>query len=126
MKKLTCPYCNNDAQLTTGDYIYPHRRDLVDRKFYVCWPCDAYVGTHKGTDTPLGTMADQDLRNARKAAHAAFDPFWREGRMRRREAYAKLAALMNIPKDKAHIAMFDVEQCRSVVEEIAPTMMISK
>jgi hypothetical protein len=44
--------------------------------------------------------------------------------MRRREAYAKLSGLMNLPKDRAHIAMFNVEQCRDVVEKVVPTMMI--
>lgn len=124
MKKVVCPYCDNDAQLTTGDYVYPHRKDLKDINVYVCWPCDAYVGTHKGTTTPLGTMANQELRTARRAAHNAFDPFWRGGRMRRREAYAKLAALMNIPKSEAHIALFNVEQCKQVVDKVVPTMMI--
>lgn len=125
--KLACPYCNKDAELTTGDYVYPHRHDLKDINVYVCWPCDAYVGTHKGTNPPkpLGTMANAELRKARKAAHAAFDPFWRAGRMRRREAYAKLSALMNLPKEKAHIAMFNVEQCKKVVEQVVPTMMIN-
>lgn len=123
---VTCPYCNANAQLTTGDYIYPHRHDLNDIKVYVCWPCDAYVGTHKNTEPPqpLGTMANEELRKARRAAHAAFDPFWRSGRMRRREAYAKLSGLMNLPKDRAHIAMFDVEQCRMVVEQVVPAMSL--
>lgn len=123
---VTCPYCNADAQLTTGDYVYPHRPDLAHLRVYVCWPCDAYVGTHKDTNPPkpLGTMANAELRKARRAAHDAFDPFWRSGRMRRREAYAKLGALMNLPKEKTHIAMFNVEQCKKVVEQVVPTMSI--
>lgn len=41
-----CPYCGNPAQFVTGEVIYPHRKDLHDKKFYACPPCDAYVGCH--------------------------------------------------------------------------------
>lgn len=112
---VTCPYCNAEARLTTGDYIYPHRQDLAHRKFWVCWPCDAYVGTHKGTDQPLGTMANAELRKARRAAHDAFDPLW-DRTMARNQAYAWLANAMGLPKKETHIGMFDVDQCRRVVE----------
>lgn len=114
---VTCPYCSAEAELTTGDYIYPHRPDLSHLKVYVCWPCDAYVGTHKNTNPPqpLGRLANAELRKARRAAHDAFDPLW-DRTMSRRAAYAWLAKQMGLPKDQTHIAMFDVDQCKQVVE----------
>lgn len=112
---VTCPYCNAEAEVTTGDYIYPHRQDLAHRKFYVCWPCDAYVGTHKDSGAPLGSMANAELRKARRAAHAAFDPLW-DRTMARNQAYAWLAKAMGLPKNQTHIGMFDVDQCKRVVE----------
>lgn len=119
--KPVCPYCNKDAELTTGDYIYPHRKDLAEKSFYVCWPCDAYVGTHKDTapPKPLGRLANAELRKAKQAAHAAFDPLWKHGAMKRGSAYGWLSKSLGIPKHQAHIGMFDVDQCRRVVELVA-------
>jgi hypothetical protein len=34
------------------------------------------VGCHKGTTKPLGRLADAELREWKKRAHAAFDPVW--------------------------------------------------
>ena len=30
---------------------------------YICKPCDAYVGVHKGTDKALGRLANKELRS---------------------------------------------------------------
>ena len=65
---ITCPYCTNHSRLTDGTEIYPHRPDLAEKKFYYCKPCDAFTGCHKGTETPLGTLANKPTRKARTAA----------------------------------------------------------
>lgn len=113
---LRCPYCQAAAELVGGDVIYPHRPDLASKFFWRCAPCDAYVGCHPTGDfkTPLGRLADAELRREKMKAHAAIDPYWRQGRLRRGEVYAKLAFLMNLPKNQAHIGMFDVAQCKAV------------
>jgi hypothetical protein len=115
---MKCPYCGNDAELTTGYTVYPHRLDLAHLKLWACLPCDAWVGTHKNspTNAPLGRMANAELRRAKMAAHAAFDPIWKSGSMPRSKAYALLASLMKLPKSETHIGMFDVQQCKQVVE----------
>lgn len=113
---MKCAYCGNDARLVTGDHIYPHRPDLYHKHFYECIPCDAYVGCHPGTTNPLGRLANAELRKAKSAAHAAFDPIWKSGRMRRGSAYAWLCDKLQIPKDECHIGMMDVGMCRRVVE----------
>jgi hypothetical protein len=119
--KISCPYCGALAILVGGDVIYPHRPDLASKKFWQCAPCGAYVGCHEaghgqgdGT-TPLGRLANAELRKAKSAAHAAFDPLWKSRRMTRKEAYAWLASALKIDPDDAHIGMFDVGQCRAVV-----------
>ena len=60
-------------------------------------------------------MADPELRKWKKLAHTHFDAFWR-GNMSRPAGYALLAERMNLPGDEAHIGMFDIDQCRKVVE----------
>lgn len=113
---VVCPYCGNQADLVDGLAIYPHRPDLVSKRFYRCAPCDAYVGCHPGTATPLGRLADGSLRRAKIAAHAAFDPIWKGGAKRRNHAYAWLADQLRISRKACHIGMFDVDTCRRVVE----------
>lgn len=114
---LTCPYCQQPACLTTGATIYPHRADLHDKRFYHCAPCRAWVGCHPGTDKPLGRLANAELRAAKMAAHAAFDPLWRGTSTRKRsEAYRWLAGKLGIAWKDCHIGEMNVEQCRRVVE----------
>lgn len=124
MSKPACDYCQQPAQLVTGAVIYPHRPDLRDLSFWSCEPCGAYVGCHKkgarvggvvsdGT-LPLGRLANAELRRAKSEAHAAFDPIWKSGRMRRGKAYRWLANRMGIEVDACHIGMMDVADCRRV------------
>jgi hypothetical protein len=118
---VTCPYCKRHAMLVTGKFIYPHRPDLYELNFWLCDPCNAYVGTHKaglgwGKGTrPKGTLADAPTRNARKAAHAAFDPIWMEGDMSRGKAYAWLAQSLGLSVEETHIGVFNVETCQRVI-----------
>ena len=113
---MKCPYCDREARLVKGDVIYPKRQDLATGLYWLCEPCDAYVGCHKGTRNPLGRLANAELRQAKMRAHKAFDPIWKSGRMTRRQAYAWLATRLEIPKGQAHIGMFDVETCLKVVQ----------
>ena len=114
---IKCPYCNQDTKLVTGKVIYPHRPDLYDRHFYLCKPCNAYVGTHKKTSEPLGKPANLELRIARRKAHAALDPIWQESEtIKRSDVYAALAKALNISRDDCHIGQFDIEMCQKVIE----------
>lgn len=79
-------------------------------------PCGAYVGTHKHGGKPLGNLANKELRSCRLKAHASFDPLWKKKHMTRSEAYSFLSKEMGIKKNWCHIAMFNVEQCKRVVE----------
>ncbi len=87
---------------------------------YLCKPCRAWVGVHKGTDTPLGRLANAELRIWKRAAHTAFDPLWQRGRFRgyRNAAYDWLAKEMGLPRDQTHIGMLDVDQCRQAIRVI--------
>ena len=115
MAELLCPYCGKPAQLVGGDIIYPHRPDLFEKRFWNCSPCHAYVGCHPGTETPLGRLADAELRKVKMAAHAAFDPLWKNGSMSRSQAYVWLSQTLSIHPDDCHMGMFDVDTCDRVV-----------
>lgn len=126
----TCAHCEQPAHLTTGAKVYPHRPDLHSLRFWHCEPCEAYVGCHRkgawvvadgvkresdGT-LALGRPANAALRRARNAAHAAFDPLWKDGPYSRRNAYAWLAKGLGIRVADCHIATFDLAQCRRVID----------
>lgn len=117
MSAPTCS-CGRLARLVSGREVYPHRPDLHERPFWLCEPCQAYVGCHPGTSNPLGTPASLANRKARSFAHHALDKLWRgEGApMSRSEAYEWLSAALEIHPDKCHIGMFDIPTCNRVVE----------
>lgn len=108
-----CPYCNQRAKLTSSKKVYGGR-DYGP--IYLCEPCQAWVGCHPHSTKPLGTLANENLRAARKAAHTSFDPIWKTGSLTRTDAYHWLANQMGIRYRDCHIALFSEDQCLQVVE----------
>ena len=113
-----CPYCGASSRKVTGAELYPSRPDLHGKVAYECAPCDARVGCHPGTETPLGNLADRPTRAARIAAHSAIDPLWRYGGMGRNEVYKWLAGAMGMSRADCHISMMTVEQCQRAVAAV--------
>lgn len=117
MKEVYCPYCGKLAEFVDSAEVY-HGRSYG--MIYLCRPCDAYVGCHEygDGDVPKGRLANAELRRWKIAAHDAFDPLWKLGRFKRRRnaAYAWLAEQMGLTKEETHIGMFDVAQCRQVIQ----------
>lgn len=118
MEGLTpiCPYCKSFSRKTNGSEIYPHLKEFKDSVFYICTPCDAYVGTHKDSSKPLGRLSNAELRGWKMKAHRVFDSLWKDNHMTRREAYQWLADQLEINIDDCHIGMFDIETCIKTVE----------
>lgn len=120
-----CPYCGRVVKLVKASAIYRGptgvRLEKLRRLFWACHSCDAYVGCHPDSKRPLGTLANEVLREARKATHAEFDPLWRNHATRTRsEAYAWLGRELGIAFEDRHrdnhIAMFDVERCKQAIK----------
>lgn len=114
-----CPHCGSRVEYTTNESIYGRRYGRWPY-CYVCTnpDCGAYVGTHPKTNRALGSLATPTVRNARKRAHAAFDPLWKSGTLDRGHAYQLLADALEIPRANCHIGWFDEDLCRRVVESI--------
>lgn len=115
---MKCPYCNKEAKFVTGEYVHPFQPRHKNKNYYICVACDAYVGCHKGTRKALGTLANDELRILRMKVHIAFDPLWRSKVITRKEAYIILAKKLNISLTKCHIADFDINRCKKVLEII--------
>lgn len=120
---MICPYCGSSVDIKDSAIIYRQSFGMV----WVCskFPdCDAYVGCKPGTEIPLGTLADMDLREARKKAHSAFDRLWKlkmakekcKKGVARTAGYRWLSKTLGIDPKKCHIAMMSLEQCREVCQ----------
>lgn len=112
MQIVKCPYCGKQAEFVDSIEIYGKSYGMA----YLCRGCDAYVGCHKGTDKPLGRLANHELRKWKMRAHAAFDLLWKCRFMRRWQAYAWLADELNVPAEQCHIGMFDVDMCQKAID----------
>lgn len=107
-----CRYCGGKVILADAKK-YGIRGE--DGQVYMCTICNACVGIHKGSGKPLGTLANAVLRLKRREAHTAFDAIWKSGEKSRSDAYEWLAVQMGLPKYRAHIAYFEIEQCEQVI-----------
>jgi hypothetical protein len=128
--KVICPYCSAPAVYVDSSEVYARSYGMI----YLCRPCKAWVGVHKGTDKPLGRLANKELREWKMRAHAAFDPLWqkklrkcgpRGKKSARKSGYHWLAAELGIPVKECHIGMMDVEQCKRVVEICSPYLRMA-
>ncbi|MFG6417265.1 zinc-finger-containing protein [Roseateles sp. DC23W] len=110
-RDVVCNYCGQRAELHGGLAVYPDRKDLQDRQFWVCWACDAWVGCKSGGDEPFGDLANEELRAVRTSAHKAFDPVWSHGLMTKHEAYEWLSNALGIPRRECQIGRMKLEDC---------------
>lgn len=115
-KPTICRYCGNEVVFTSNAEIYG--REYGNGKCFLCRNCKAFVGVHTETLTPLGTLANNDLREWRKKAHNEFDKLWKSPTriMTRHNAYKWLSKEMNKPKKYCHIALFEIEECKQVID----------
>lgn len=132
-----CPYCEEKPEYVNSITVYGTSYGMI----YLCRGCDAYVGVHKGSDRPLGRLANKELREAKKKAHFYFDSLWKakiqigirnQSKLKkgkgyaiwrskcRTSAYRWLSKTMNIDFKYTHIGMFNIEQCNKVVELCTP------
>ncbi len=116
-----CPYCGKKTRLENSSSVYNGRSYGL---IYICKPCDAFVGIHKdGSNRALGRLANADLRHFKKEAHAWFDPIWQakvklgQNKFQARTgAYTWLSTAMGIDRNDTHIGMFDIDQCKLVID----------
>lgn len=117
MEKLNrpvCPYCGKEAKYVNSSVVYGRSYGMI----WHCAPCGAYVGCHKNTVEPLGTLANAAVRDARKKAHAAFDLLWQSGEMSRLQAYAWLRREMKMTAEECHIGKMGAADCARVVANV--------
>ena len=114
--KLQCINCNKDveAELVTGDVIYPHRPDLINRNFYKCPFCGEYVGCHPNTIKPLGCIPSKELRQARIKVHNKLDYLWKNKKYKRHKIYKALSDYFGYEYHNGQTKT--VEECKKAEE----------
>lgn len=115
-----CRYCGGVVRLVPASKVYgkaaAKRLNLEKERFYQCQNCNARVGCHKGTNRPLGNLANDVLRLKRMETHHVYDAFWKRRGMTRTQAYKWLAEQMCLPEKLTHIGGFEVDQCQAVID----------
>jgi hypothetical protein len=108
-----CPYCRStNIKLMTQTQFYG--REYNGAKMYVCQKCNARAGCHKGTDIPMGCLADDELRKMRTAIHKIIDDMW-STKEERKELYAKLS---NKYGDKFHVGFLNNDRANWVLYDL--------
>lgn len=107
---VQCPECGAPMTLRSSKFGL----------FYGCsqYPnCKATHGAHPD-GKPLGTPANAVVKQARIAAHKAFDQLWSgpKARLTRDEAYLWLQSKMGLTSAQAHIGSFDQAQCDKLIQ----------
>lgn len=108
-----CRYagCGGDVRIVNHAAIY-HGRTYGDWPWvYRCEGCGARVGMHPFTNLPLGTLADDALRDVRNACKKPFEALWRDGGMGRSAAYRWLGAAMGKSVAECHFGLFEADEC---------------
>ena len=124
--KLLCSYCERPAVFQASSEGLYGGTDYGP--VWLCPHCQAWVGCHEGRNKPLGRLANKDLRQAKMAAHAAFDRLWlakwRRERCHKNKArhagYKWLASQLGIDGRVCHIGYMNAAMCRQVVEICRP------
>lgn len=107
-----CYLCGGEHITLEKNSVVYNGKEYGDWPYiYLCNDCRSYVGLHPETNIPLGTLADEETRQARKLCKDPFEALWRGGKWHRNEAYQKLADFFGIPKEECHFAWFTTEMC---------------
>lgn len=110
-----CPYCKSSTKTVSEEVIYGIS---YTGKAVICcinYPvCDSYVGTHKD-GTPLGRLANNQLRQDKISAHKFFDPLWQSKEYKRGTLYQMLADYLEIPGEYCHIGFFNRKTLKKVI-----------
>lgn len=106
-----CNCCGGPVRLVNNMEIY-NGTEYGEWPFaYRCEHCEAYVGVHPKTDLPLGTLADQPTRAARKQKQLFIPLIRARFGGDRNAAYQWLADGIGIPKRMCHWGIFSIDQC---------------
>ena len=127
--RLYCPYCGRQAVLRPAMYVYGERNLDPENYLYVCggYPaCDSYIVVHKKSLSPMGTLADGNLRHKRIEAHRALNEVINAGVMTKHGLYIWLQNRLCLSETEMHIGKFSYFRCEETIRECKKLMEQNK
>ena len=115
-KNIVKCHCGARAMLRPAAVV--HGDKAKKEYLYICsrYPaCDSYVGVHRKSRKPLGTLANKELRTKRIQAHRLFNRLWESGLMKKWQAYKWMAAKFGLNSHQAHIGKFSAYMCDELI-----------
>lgn len=110
-----CRYCGSNVKLVDDKELYGKS---YGGELYLCQNggCQARVGCHPD-GSPLGILANRELRRWRSVAHEAFDPLYEayDRDLSRDGAGYYIQQAIGVPEEKTHIAMLDLGECKNLI-----------
>ena len=116
--QISCPYCGSPAIFRPAAMVHGSSILEKGRYLYVCsrFPeCDSYVAAHKKDKSPMGTLADRELRHKRILAHNALAELQKIRHMEKWAAYLWLQGKLGLTEEQAHIGLFSGQMCDRVI-----------
>lgn len=127
LQPTICNICGGEVEYIENSKIYG--KSYGSGWCYHCKKCGAYVGTHKPRPKEaLGILADDEMKQWKMWCHNLFDRLWKgvpeyfklDGtrvkavppKMKRGQAYKRLAKEMGIPESECHFGYFNVKQLK--------------
>lgn len=113
---VICPECG--AVMVLRETKKYTTKDGKPKKFYSCsrWPaCNGIHGAHPNGE-PMGIPGNKETKLWRMKAHAAFDEAYKH--LPRKKRYAELQKVMGLSESEAHIARFDIDQCKTLIHKL--------
>lgn len=106
---IYCCECKKDIipRKITGKQAYPHRMDLFNLTYFRCDTCRNFVGTHKGTEIPLGVIANKEIKRQRMIIHSIIDPIWKNKTISRKNLYSQLSKVLGREYHTAELKSMD-------------------
>ena len=94
--------------------IHKVKLEPCKTRYGLRWNCPVEGCTVSCWDGDTSTPADFETRRARRYAHAAFDPLWKQGEIPKGKLFKMLAEYMDLPQKDTHIGHFTKSQCEQV------------
>lgn len=110
-----CRYCNGRVVFVNNSHVYGSTVGLWPF-VYTCVNCDSFVGTHTGTDIPLGTLANRELRQLRQVAKQSFLALNKLLHRNATQSYKWLAEQMDKPVNETHFGWFEAEDLNKALQ----------
>ena len=115
---VKCDYCGGDCEHVPNKEIYGKNYGN-SYMIWLCRKCDAYVGCHNNTESPLGRLSNRELRKAKMDAKNLFikkhlGGSWNCPRHIKTGAYSMLAKKLGIRVEDCHFGHFDLGTCNRI------------